>query len=191
MFSIKERVKPIGHLPPWIQIHLFDNLVRPILLYGSDVWGVNESANMPIDKLLFHYMRCVLHVKSTKSNGIVAWVCGQLPPSVYCHINALCYLNRLSDSRIQKLPNRYITNWTNYTNVVWKHGSPKHVNWPNNTRSIFHLIFIILKNTVRSRHQTVINTDGNWRLQILTETQYYGHIQCSKRNSASRNTLRL
>ena len=97
MFSIKKWLKPVGHLPPWVQIHLFHNLVRPILLYGSDVWGVNVSANTPIDKLFFYYMRCVLHVKSTTSNVIVVGECGQLPPSVYCHINALCYLKRFSD----------------------------------------------------------------------------------------------
>ena len=71
--------------------------MRPILLYGSDVWGVHVSANTPIDKLFFYYMRCVLHVKSTTSNVIVVGECGQLPPSVYCHINALCYLKRFSD----------------------------------------------------------------------------------------------
>ena len=79
------------------QIHLFENLVRPILLYGSDVWGVNVSANMQIDKLFFYYMRCVLHVKSTTSNIIVVGECGQLPTSVYCHISALRSLKRLSD----------------------------------------------------------------------------------------------
>ena len=71
--------------------------MRPILLCGSAVWGVNVSANTPIDKLLFYYMRCVLHVKSTTSNVIVVGECGQLPPSVYCHINGLSYLKRLSD----------------------------------------------------------------------------------------------
>lgn len=97
MYSIKKRLKSAGQLPPRIQIHLFENLVRPILLYGSDVWGVNVSSNMPIDKLFYHYMRCVLHVKSTTSNVIVAGECGQMPPSVYCHINTLCYLKRLKD----------------------------------------------------------------------------------------------
>ena len=97
MFSIKKRLKSVGQLPPRIQIHLFENLVRPILLYGSDVWGVNVSTNTPIDKLFFYYMRCVLHVKATTSNVIVIGESGQMPPSVYCHINALCYLKRLHD----------------------------------------------------------------------------------------------
>ena len=95
MFSIKKRLKSGGQLPPWIQIHLFENLVRPILLYDSDVWGVNVSTNTPIDKLFFYYMRCVLHVKATTSNVIVIGESGQMLPSVYCHINALCYLKRL------------------------------------------------------------------------------------------------
>ena len=60
MFSIKIRLKSVGQLPPWIQIHLFGNLMRPILLYGSDVCGVNVSANTPIDKVVSYYMLCVM-----------------------------------------------------------------------------------------------------------------------------------
>ena len=77
MFSIKKRLKSLGPLPPQIQIHLFENLVHPILLCGSDVWGVNVSTDTTIDKLFYHYMRCVLNVKSTTSNGIVVGDCGQ------------------------------------------------------------------------------------------------------------------
>ena len=76
---------------------LFENLVRPILLYGSDGWGVNASIDMTIDKLFYQYMRCVLNVKSTASNVIVVGECGQMPPSLYCHINTLSYLKRLQD----------------------------------------------------------------------------------------------
>ena len=97
MFSIKKRLKSLGPLPPQIQIHLFENLVRPILLYGSDTWGVNASIDTTIDKLFYHCMRCVLNVKSTTSNVIVVGECGQMPPSIYCHIIALPYLKRLQD----------------------------------------------------------------------------------------------
>ena len=76
---------------------LFENLVRPILLYGSDGWGVNASIDMTIDKLFYQYMRCVLNVKSTASNVIVVGECGQMPPSLYCHMNTLSYLKRLQD----------------------------------------------------------------------------------------------
>ena len=42
-------------------------------------------------------MRCVQNVKSNTSNVIVVGECGQTPPSIYCHINALSYLKRLQD----------------------------------------------------------------------------------------------
>ena len=96
----KKRLKSEGQLPPRIQIHLFENLVRPILLYGSDVWGVNVSTNTPIDKLFFYYMRCVLHIKANTSNVIVIGESGQIPPSVYCPINALCYLKKLPPKQL-------------------------------------------------------------------------------------------
>ena len=42
-------------------------------------------------------VRCVLHVKVTTSNMIVIGECGQLPPSIYCHMNALSYFKRLQN----------------------------------------------------------------------------------------------
>ena len=60
--------------------------------------SIKISANTPIDKVFSYYMRCILHVKATTSNVIVIGKSGQMPPSVYCHINELCYLKRLHDT---------------------------------------------------------------------------------------------
>ena len=75
--------------------YIFDSLVRPILLYGSDVWGHSCKSSKTIDKMLHWFIRCALKVKSTTSNVIVVSESGQIPPSVYSHINVLCYLERL------------------------------------------------------------------------------------------------
>lgn len=74
---------------------MFDALVRPILTYGSDVWGLNKTGLRELDKVFFNYLRRTLHVKATTSNAIVYGECGRYPPSVSCHINVLCYLYRL------------------------------------------------------------------------------------------------
>ena len=143
------------------------------------------------DNVVFYYMRCVLHVKATTSNVIVIGESCQIPQIVYFQINALCYLKRfrdLPDTNIAK--QAYITNWIDSTNVVWRHWSPKHENWPKNTRSIFHLIFKISKNNCEMTISNCINSDFYWRLRILTETQSYEHVQCSKRNSIPRNILK-
>ena len=58
-------------LPPKIQIHLFENMVRPIVSCDNGISGVVVSVNTPIDKLLHFYIRCVRHVKVLTSNTIV------------------------------------------------------------------------------------------------------------------------
>ena len=66
--------------------------------------------------------------------------------------------------QIQKLSNKFVTKWIDFTNVVWKHGSPKYANCPNNTRSIFPLIFKISKKYCK---MTVSNCNKhNWLLEV-------------------------
>ena len=66
--------------------------------------------------------------------------------------------------QIHKLSNQFITNWIDFTNVVWKHGSPKHANWPDNIRSIFPLIFKISK---KYSKMTVSNCyKHSWLLEV-------------------------
>jgi hypothetical protein len=40
-FSVKGSLKKLGVLPISTAIKLFDNLVKPIMLYGSEVWGLS------------------------------------------------------------------------------------------------------------------------------------------------------
>ena len=57
------------------------------------------------DKLFLPYVPCILHVKAATSNIITIGECGKFPPSTYCHISALCYINRLyhmSDEKFAK-----------------------------------------------------------------------------------------
>ena len=71
--------------------YMFDVLIRPILTYGSDIWGFSSE----LDKVFLNYNRCTLHVKATTCNTIVNSECGKFPPSVHCHINVFTYYHRL------------------------------------------------------------------------------------------------
>ena len=82
----------------WIY-DIFDTMIRPIITYGSDVWGLCKSGLHDLDKLFLNYIRCVLCIKATTSNIIVYGECGKFPPSIYCHANVLCYLHRLLTMR--------------------------------------------------------------------------------------------
>ena len=66
---------------------MFDTLVRPVLTYGSDVWGMSKSGQGALDKVFLHYARCILGVKATTCNVIVYGECGKYPPSIFCQVS--------------------------------------------------------------------------------------------------------
>ena len=95
IFSLQKKLRAIGKLPPKLLFHAFDTLIKPILIYGSDVWGISATGRLTVDKVFFQFMRCAISVKATTSNVITLGECGRLPPSVGCQISVLCFLNRL------------------------------------------------------------------------------------------------
>ena len=99
----RKKVKDTGVIPPKIVFYIFATLVRPVLTYGSDVWGISKKGLSQLDKVFLHFARCVLHVKSTTCNTIVYGECGQFPPSVFCQINTLCFWNRVENAQEGKI----------------------------------------------------------------------------------------
>ena len=73
---------------PWRQEPL-------LVVYGSEVWGYNRTAQGETDKVFLRFARQILRVKPTTSNIMIFGECGIMPPSVQCIISTLCYLNRL------------------------------------------------------------------------------------------------
>ena len=70
---MKRGLKLIQSLPPNILFDMFDTLIRPILTYGSDVWGLSKTGLDVglIDKVFLNFARCTLSVKATIFNSIV------------------------------------------------------------------------------------------------------------------------
>ena len=105
IFGLKYCLKPLGALPSRALMHMYGTLIRPALVYGSDVWDSQSHGTSVVDKIFFWYMRCILQVKSTARNISVVGEIGQIPPSVSCQINATCYLHRLQNLTTDNLVN--------------------------------------------------------------------------------------
>ena len=93
--AMYHRLRSVGTLPPHIMLHMFNGLIKPIIVYGSEVWGYNRTAQGETDKVFLRFARQILRVKPTTSNIMIFGECGIMPPSVQCIISTLCYLNRL------------------------------------------------------------------------------------------------
>ena len=68
MSSLVKKARKL-FLPPDLQLHLFDSMITPILLYGSEVWGC-EKADL-IDHFYLKYCRSLLDIKHTPPNIMV------------------------------------------------------------------------------------------------------------------------
>ena len=112
LVGILHRLRSIAPVPPKVMFKSFNTVVKPILIYGCNVWGCNRNRTSMVDKVMLRFCRCVLNVKATTSNIMVYGECGMLPPSIYCNVSAMCYINRLhhvpNDSIVKQVYNEHV-----------------------------------------------------------------------------------
>ena len=70
----------IQKLPIDVQLDLFHNMVLPILIYSSEVWGIEN--NDLIIKLHVKFCKHILHCKTSTPTCMVYEEPGQIPPSI-------------------------------------------------------------------------------------------------------------
>ena len=98
IFGMYKKLRSVGVLPPHVMFYLFNSLIRPILVYGSDIWGGNKKGGSAIDKIFMWFLKCVLNVKYTTSNIIVIGECGLIPPRIDAHVNLLTFCYRVQNA---------------------------------------------------------------------------------------------
>ena len=100
MFSLLTKSKKL-ELPLDIQSELFDQLVSPILLYGSEIWGYEDC------KILesFHVKFCknVLKVNKNTANCIALGELGRVKIRYGINCRMLCFWLRLKSGNSSKL----------------------------------------------------------------------------------------
>ena len=84
MFSIIRKARKL-FLPIDMQLNLFDTMVTPIILYGSEIWGI-ENIDI-IDRFQLKYCKLILNLKSSTPNCMVYGEC-----RVFCIIMYSCII---------------------------------------------------------------------------------------------------
>ena len=90
----------LGHLfrkYPSITIKLFDTLIKPILLYASDFWGMLKlPKNNPFETLYLSFCKQLIGVQKQTTNIGVLLELGQVPLELYAQKSALKNWNRIA-----------------------------------------------------------------------------------------------
>ena len=88
MYSVLGKARRLG-LPLDIQLHLFDTMVVPILLYGGEVWGCGKLDI--VERLHLKFCKFLLQVKPSTPNCIVYGELGRYPLAVVCKVKLINY----------------------------------------------------------------------------------------------------
>jgi len=100
MFNLLRKSNKL-HLTSDMMLDLFDKLVVPIVLYGSEIWGY-ENLDI-IEKLHLKFCKYILGVKSSTPSVMVYGELGRSPLSIEVKIRMIGYWCRLLNGKQSKL----------------------------------------------------------------------------------------
>ena len=92
LFSMYKRIRnqPISID---LQLRLFDSIVEPILLYGSEVWGFENTID--IERIHLQFCKNILHLRKSTPNYMVYGELGLFPLSINIKMRMVGFWNRL------------------------------------------------------------------------------------------------
>ena len=94
MFSILSKSRSL-HLDMDTQLHLFNSMVVPIMMYGSEVWGYTDL------KLIERFCKIILKVKKSTPNSMVLGELGMYPIELYIKNRMLSFgLNKYMEINV-------------------------------------------------------------------------------------------
>ena len=100
MYSLIKKSRSLL-LPIDLQIELFDKLVKPILLYGSEVWGFGTLDVLERTKLKI--LKFILNMKSSTPDFMVYGETGFFPININIQCRVIAYWAKLISSDVFKL----------------------------------------------------------------------------------------
>ena len=81
---------------------LFDSMVKPILCYGSEVWGTEYSD--VIESVHFNFCKNFLGINNSVNNAVAIGECGRLPLCVTYFTNCIKYWCKLLNMQNNRYP---------------------------------------------------------------------------------------
>ena len=91
LFAVYRRIKK-QPIPVDLQLKLFDSLVEPILLYGSEVWGFENTCSR--EKHHLQFCEKILQVRATTPSYIIYGKLGCYPLSIKIKLRMISFWNR-------------------------------------------------------------------------------------------------
>ena len=102
-FAVIRKIRKLG-LPCDIQLKLFDTMIAPILLYGSEVWGF-ENCDI-IEAYHFKFCKVMLHLKPSTPKVMVYGELGRFPMQIFIQSRMINFWSKVVCGKEDKLSYR-------------------------------------------------------------------------------------
>ena len=96
LFALLKKSRTLG-LPSDIQIDLFDKTVKPILLYGSEIWGCGNCD--VIERIHLKFLKYLFNLKKSTPTYMIYGELGILPLTVEIQSKALSFWCKLIENK--------------------------------------------------------------------------------------------
>ncbi len=100
MFIVIRKARKLN-LPIDIQLELFDSMVMPILLYGTEIWGY-ENCNV-IENFHMQFCKCILKVKKSTPHCMIYGELGRVPMNVIIKSRMVGFWQRIMCGKKEKI----------------------------------------------------------------------------------------
>ena len=78
-----------GYFKPKEMFHIFDTMIKPILCYGSEIWGFQVAKE--IEAVQHYFCKRYLGVSTSTHNNIALSECGRLPLYTSYYVRCIKY----------------------------------------------------------------------------------------------------
>lgn len=95
MFALLRKIKSLS-LPYDLQIELFDKTIKPILLYGSEIWGFGNVDILERVQLKFY--KYIFNMKKSTPSYMIYGELGVVPLSINMKNRVIAYWTRIIDN---------------------------------------------------------------------------------------------
>ena len=142
--KIRKALGPLFQKDVWNTIHLYNYMVRPILLYAADFWGcLKHPKDSPIEKVQLSFFKQLLGVRKQTSTNAVLLELGSYPLQLRAIKASVKNWERIKQSNCNKL---LIAAYTEATN--------EKLPWITSIREVFdsnEMLQTYLSNEIETR----------------------------------------
>jgi hypothetical protein len=158
MYGVIRKIRK-SNLPIKCQLHLFDKVILPVMIYGCEIWGYEDL--QIIETLHLKFLKHILRLKSSTPSYMVYGEHGRFPLYVYVYTRMISYWAKLTSGNENKIVHiLYKYPYTQYGNGEFKNPWLAFINKILDTCGFFNIW----------NEQGIITVNETWLTSVVRQS---------------------